>query len=178
MLPNVGTPGGVPGVGLASPESGTVAPPVHRRLRGRTLATILVMAMMLLGQGERSHVDPRFRSPSATLNTYWEAMRSGDNDVAQDCFAADFGYQPRPGALWFMPPSDAIWLGGVHVLPVGNGHVLVRYEVHYRTAGAGEERMFETGTELLCARGEWRIAQGIGQASMPEWKGEPGPVDI
>src|SRR5205814_4141924 len=44
----------------------------------RGFVVIAIACMSLLGQGERSRVDPRFISPSATLTTYWNAMRSGD----------------------------------------------------------------------------------------------------
>ena len=37
-----------------------------------------VLAVMLLGAGERWRADPRFRSPGATLDTYWQALRNDD----------------------------------------------------------------------------------------------------
>jgi hypothetical protein len=55
---------------------------------------------------------------------------------------------------------------------------MVTYEVHYRPEGTGDERMFKTGSELIRMRGEWRIAQPLGEASMPEWKPVQGPVNI
>lgn len=170
-----GPPAGVPaGVG---PAAGTAAFP-HRGARPVTLALVLVLALGLLGQGERYRVDPRFRSPSSTLLTYWGALADGDSERVFECQAEVRDDLPLPGALWFMPPTDELWLDGFRSLPVTGGRVLVTYEVHYRPTGAGEERMFQTGSELVRTRGEWRIARPIGEASMPEWRPVPGPVDM
>lgn len=143
----------------------------------RSVLLAILVSVSLLGQGEHVRVDPRYRSPSAVLLTYWEAQREGDADAARDCFASARSDQPEPGAVWFLPPTDDLWLTGFHSLPVTSGRVMVRYEVHFRPRGSAEERMFKTGSELVRARGEWRIAQPLGEASMPEWKPEPGPVD-
>ncbi len=177
---NAGTAAPATGVAPdASPLPGDAAERGARaRFRWRIVLPVLLASLTLLGQGERSWVDPRFRSPSATLLTYWEAMREGDADLAFDCFTTRQDDQPLPGALWFMPPTDALWLDGFQSLPVTAGRVMVRYEVHYRPSGSGEERMFKTGSELVREQGEWRIAQPLGKASMPEWTGESRPVDI
>jgi hypothetical protein len=163
---------------FAAPVADMVAPVPVRGLGWRSVLAVIATSLALLGQGERSHVDPRFRTPSATLLTYWEAQREGDADAAQDCFVNGRDDQPLPGALWFMPPTDAIWIDGIHSLPVTAGRVMVRYEVHFRVVGSGDERMFKTGGELVRSHGEWRIVQPLGEASMPEWKPEPMPVDI
>lgn len=167
-------PGVSPGVG---PVAGHVAPP-RRGARPVTLALVFLLAFSLLGQGERYRLDPRFRSPSSTLLSYWGALGEGDSERVLECFAQVRDDLPLPGALWFLPPTDELWLDGFRSLPVTSGRVLVTYEVHYRPSGVGEERMFETGSELVRVRGEWRIANPIGEASMPEWKPVPGPVDM
>ena len=151
----------------------------RRRHSGlRTTVLILLGAAMLLGQGERSRLDARFRSPSATLFTLWESLRAGDGETAYECYL-DGGHDvPLPGQLWFLPPTDELWLEGFHSLPVTAGRVLVTYEVHYRARGDGEEQKFTTGNELIRLRGEWRIARPLGEASMPEWHSTPAPVDI
>jgi len=139
---------------------------------------VLVVACSLLGQGERCRIDPRFRSPSTTLLTYWESLRQGDGDSAFSCFVEGRHDLPMPGALWFLPPTDDLWLAAFRSLPVTSGRVMVSYEVHYRPRGVAEERMFKTGSELVRLKGEWRISQPLGEVSMPEWKPVPGPVDI
>jgi hypothetical protein len=167
-------PGGVePGVGPAAVT--VMAEP--RRARPLTLVAVLVLALALLGQGERYRLDTRFRSPSSTLMSYWGALSEGDSQRALECYSELRDDLPMPGALWFLPPTDELWLDGFRSLPVTSGRVLVTYEVHYRPSGSGEERMFQTGSELVRVRGEWRIAKPIGEASMPEWKPVPGPVD-
>lgn len=167
-------PAGVsPGVG---PVLGATARP-FRGARPVTLVLVLALAVGLLGQGERYRLDPRFRSPSSTLLTYWGALGEGDTESVFECLSEVRDDQPMPGTLWFLPPTDELWLDGFRSLPVTGGRVLVTYEVHYRPTGAGEERMFQTGSELVRVRGEWRIARPIGEASMPEWKPVPGPVD-
>lgn len=165
--------GVVPGVG---PAPGAAAPP-RREARPATLVLVLALAVGLLGQGERFDLDARLRSPSSTLLTYWGALAEGDTESVFECLSELRDDQPLPGTLWFLPPTDELWLEGFRSLPVTGGRVLVTYEVHYRPTGAGEERMFQTGSELVRERGEWRIARPIGEASMPEWKPVPGPVD-
>ena len=176
----VGTPEATAGVadGATAPDAGPVVTPTHSGVGWRGVLVIVFASLTLLGQGERTRVDPRFRSPSSALLTYWEALRVGDADAVHDCFIADRGDLPMPGSLWFMPPTDDLWLAKFHLLPVTRGRVMVRYEVHFRPRGSRDERMFESGTELVRSRGEWRIAQPLGEASMPEWKPEPSPVDI
>ena len=166
------------GVAADTPSMPEGADTRRPRIHWRTPLLVLFASLTLLGQGERVRIDPRFRSPSTTLITYWEALRTGDADMAFDCFVSHRDDQPMPGALWFLPPTDELWLNGFNSLPVTGGRVMVRYEVHYKPRGSGEERMFQTGSELVRSQGEWRIAQPLGQASMPEWKGEPAPVDI
>src|SRR5436309_4503554 len=43
-----------------------------RRVATRLWVVLALACLGLLGQGERFHVDARFRSPKATLLTYWE----------------------------------------------------------------------------------------------------------
>jgi hypothetical protein len=154
-----------------------VAPAPRRASRG-AWALVLIAGLSLLGQGERHRVDPRYRAPSTTLLTFWEAMREGDADAACDCFVDGPHNLPLPGALWFLPPTDDLWLTAFRSLPVTAGRVMVTYEVHFRPLGSNEERQFKTGTELVREQGEWHIAQPLGEASMPTWKPEPTPVDI
>lgn len=162
-----------PPVGVVPP----VGPAPGAAVRPVTLVLVLALAFGLLGQGERYSLDTRFRSPSSTLLTYWGALGEGDTEGVFECLSEVRDDQPLPGALWFLPPTDELWLDGFRSLPVTGGRVLVTYEVHYRPSGTGEERMFQTGSELVRERGEWRIARPIGEASMPEWKPVPGPVD-
>jgi hypothetical protein len=167
---------GVPNDGAEPAEA--FAQPAPPRAGWRGLLLIVLTSLTLLGQGERATVDPRYRAPSTTLLTFWEALRAGDADAATDCFVAGPNDLPMPGALWFMPPTDDLWLDGFRSLPVTAGRVMVTYEVHYRPRGGHEERMFQTGNELVRLRGEWRISQPLGEASMPEWKPEREAVDI
>jgi hypothetical protein len=172
-----GTPAGV-GTLAPAPIAGVIGAPARGRLGWRGALAIVFACLSLLGQGERARVDPRYRSPSSVLLTYWEALREGDADRVSDCYLTDRADLPMPGALWFLPPTDDLWLANFRSLPVTSGRVMVRYEVHYRPLGTGEERMFETGNEVVRQRGEWRIAQTLGEASMPEWKPEPAVVDM
>jgi hypothetical protein len=148
-----------------------------RRVGWRAWLVVVAAAFSLLGQGERALVDPRFRTPSRTLITYWESLRQGDASSAFECFVEGRHDLPLPGQLWFLPPTDDLWLEGWRVLPSQGGRVMVTYEVHYVPAGSEEERMFRTGSELVRMSGEWRIVRPLGEAAMPEWKPVPGPVD-
>ncbi len=179
LLPNDGTPDsacGVAGVGdPGAPE------PVTSPVRGATLRSLLILVLLslsLLGQGEECRVDPRFVSPSATLNTFWEAMRSGDAEGVWECFVEGRHDLPVPGMLWFLPPTERLSIAELRSLPVTSGRVLVTYEVRYVPRGMEEERSFRTGDELVRMRGLWRIARPIGQVSMPLEEPAPRMVDI
>ena len=138
---------------------------------------VALVSLSLLGQGERSRVDPRFISPSGTLRAYWSALRAGDADGAWDCLVEGRFQPPLPGMLWFLPPTDELTLDAFRSLPVTGGRILVSYEVRYRAAGGGEVRSFRTADELVRMRGEWHIARPVGEVSMPEWQPAPRRVD-
>jgi hypothetical protein len=131
----------------------------------------------LLGQGERCLVDARFRSPDATLRTYWQAMRRGDAEIVWACFTEGRDDLPVPGQLWFLPPTERLEIAELHMMPVSPGRVIVTYEVRYVPRGLNELRSFRTGDELVRAGGEWRISRPIGDASMPDPEPIPRPVD-
>jgi hypothetical protein len=123
-------------------------------------------------------VDPRLSTPSATLATYWSALRDGDDRTAAECVVEGSEGQPFPGMLWFMPPTREVRLESFRSLPVTAGRLFVTYEVRFRPLGALEEQRFQVGHELVRTRGEWRIARGLGPASLPEWRPIPRSVDI
>ncbi len=177
-----GTPPAPRGVAHAGPAWGDGWQPrggtAGSAARWRGILAVALVSLTLLGQGERSRVNPRFISPSATLQTYWEALRAGDADGAWECLVEGRHELPRPGMLWFLPPTDELTLVGFHSLAVTARRVLVSYEIRYRPAGSGEVRSFRSADELVRMRGEWRIARPIGEASMPEWQPAPRPVDI
>jgi hypothetical protein len=157
-------------------DGGTVVE--HKRIRARHLTLVGIVAFALLGQGERCLVDARFSSPSATLATYWSALRDGDAATAGECVLEGTEGQPAPGMLWFMPPTREVRLEDFRSLPVTAGRLYVTYEVRFRPLGAIEEQSFETGHELVRLRSGWRIARGLGTASLPEWHSIPRTVDI
>jgi len=189
------TPPGTPPAGGTSELSGTALTPPgvspddrsrgdgeaaipHKRIRARHLALVGIAAFALLGQGERCLVDPRFSTPSRTLATYWSALRDGDAVTAGECVIEGAEDQPVPGMLWFMPPTREVRLESFRSLPVTAGRLFVSYEVRFRPLGAMEEQRFETGHELVRLHGGWRIARGLGAASLPQWRSIPRSVDI
>jgi hypothetical protein len=157
-------------------DGGVVVP--RRRMRGRHLALVGLAAFTLLGQGERCLVDARFRTPSSTLATYWSALRDGDAVTAGECMVEGTEGQPFPGMLWFMPPTREVRLEGFRSLPVAAGRLYVSYQVRFRPLGSIEEQCFQTGHELVRLHGGWRIARGLGTASLPQWHSIPRAVDI
>jgi hypothetical protein len=175
-----GTPDPVIGVfpiDLSGGEAGSTVP-MGRRVRVRTLVLVVLAAWTLLGQGERCRVDARFATPSATLATYWSALRDGDAATMGECVVRGAQDQPFPGMLWFMPPTRTVRLDEFRSLPVSAGRLFVSYRVRFRPLGALEEQCFPTAHELVRVHGCWRIARGLGQASLPEWKPIPRAVDI
>ena len=173
----VGTSGPSSGVG-ADDRPEAVGVPRQRGPSLRLVLALLLGGLSLLGQGEECRVDSRFISPSATLATFWEALRVGDADAVWECFVEGRHDLPVPGQLWFLPPTDRITLAEFRSLPVTGGRILVSYEVRYVPRGLDQERCFRTGDELVRLRGLWRITRPIGQASMPDWEPTPRPVDI
>lgn len=172
-----------PGAGVEpGRRSGAVNPAGGGGRRGtRTWLGLFVVglaSLSLLGQGENCRVDPRFVSPGSTLQTYWDALRRGDAEVAWECLIEGRHDMPLPGSLWFLPPTDTLLLDNVRALPVTSGRVVVSYDVLYTPRGIAEIRSFRTGDELVRERGAWRIARPVGEASMPEWEPIPLPVDI
>lgn len=170
------TPCGVYPPDRSGGDGGTAAP--RRRIRALHRALVGLASFALLGQGERFVVDPRFSSPSATLVTYWSALRDNDERTVAQCVLEDVEGQPFPGMLWFMPPTREVRLESFRSLPVTSGRLFVTYEVRFRPVGAVEEQAFQTGNELVRTRGEWRIARGLGPAGLPEWHCIPRAVDI
>ena len=154
------------------------AAPLRRALSWRGGLAVLAGAFSLLGQGERARVDSRFVSPSSTLATYWSALRDDDVEGASECLVDGGDGVPEPGTLWFLPPTSDLTLTSFRTLSVTSSRLLVRYEVRYHPRGSRVDLRFETGNELVREHGEWRIARGIGEASMPEWKPIPRTVDI
>lgn len=136
-----------------------------------------LVTLMLLGTGEPWRADPRFRSPGATLDTYWQALRNDDDFTAEECLIEPGRDLPSPGSLWFLPPTTALRLANVRSLPVESGRVMVTYEVRFVPLGGGGEQVFKTAAELIRNRGEWRIGRPIGEVSLPEWKPIPRTVD-
>jgi hypothetical protein len=144
----------------------------------RGLLVVALACSSLLGQGERCRLDPRFATPSATLSTYWQALRAGDANTAWECLVEGRDDLPLPGMLWFLPETSQLELEEFRSLPVTRGRIMVSYEVHYVIKDAPDERWFRTADELVRMNGEWRIARPVGEASMPQWETTPGPVDI
>ncbi|NOT34708.1 MAG: hypothetical protein HOP12_11135 [Candidatus Eisenbacteria bacterium] len=176
-----GTPAAVSGVFDASRPEGVIPTARSRAFTWRyrlAIASLGIACFSLLGQGERCRVDPRFVSPSRTLDTYWSALRHGDADLAWECLVDGRHDLPMPGSLWFLPETDTLLLTNVRALPVTSARVVVNYDVVYVPRGVGEMRTFHTGDELVRERGAWRISRAIGEASMPDWEPIPGPVDI
>jgi len=176
-IPGTGHPPGGVSRDDRSGGNGETAVP-RRRIRARHLALVGLATFTLLGQGERCQVDPRFGSPSATLATYWSALRDGDAETAAACMLEGAPGQPFPGMLWFMPPTREIRLESFRSLPVMAGRLYVSYEVRFRPLGALEEQCFETGHELVREHSGWRIARGLGPIGLPEWRSIPRAVDI
>jgi hypothetical protein len=170
------TASGVPRTDRSRGDGGAVLS--HKRVRVRHLTLVGIAAFALLGQGERCLVDARFSTPGATLATYWSALRDGDAVTAGECMLDGAEGQPFPGMLWFMPPAREVRLEDFRSLPVTAGRLYVSYEVRFRPLGAIEEQSFQTGHELVRLHGGWRIARGLGTASLPQWRSIPRAVDI
>ena len=163
------TSGGV-WTGDSTGDGAADARPERRRPRLREWLAMAVVALSLLGLGERCGVNPHLSSPSATLHHYWEALRQGDEAGVAECLVQGARDLPFPGMLWFLPPTSELWLDGFRSLPVQSGRVLASYQVHFVPEGSGIVETFDTGSELVRTRGEWRIARPLGEASMPDWR--------
>jgi hypothetical protein len=141
----------------------------HRPARTRVWLGAVVLTVLLLGTGERWKADARFRSPSSTLDTYWQALRHDDDFTAEECLLDPDREVPMPGSLWFLPPTTALRITNMHQLPVESGRVMVTYEVRFVPLGGGGEQVFRTAAEMVRDRGE---------VSLPEWKPIRRTVDL
>jgi hypothetical protein len=176
---NPGTPAPLGGVELAGNVA--VAAPAVAARRGLRLRDFVALSMVcgsLLGQGETFKIDERFSTPSATLVTYWESLRSENVDQVAECFADPSTAEPKPGSIWFLPPSDKIEVRAVRYAPGEEGHVVATYEVRFVPRGSTEELSFVTGSELARAHGEWRLVGLADEVDWPEWKPFVRSVDI
>ncbi len=138
---------------------------------------LFVACAALLGQGERLRLDPRFRSPSAALATYWEALRDNDLSTVSECFTEPQASQPFPGMLWFLPPVDSLRVVSVRIVSANSRDMVTVYEVRFTPAGSTQTQHFIATSELRRAGGEWRIVPPSGDGAMPEWRPYPRPVD-
>src|SRR2546423_842582 len=68
-------------------------------------ALMFLVAISVLGQGERAAVDHRFATAIATLQTYWAALAADDVDTASECLEEGPYSGPYPGMVWFLPPT-------------------------------------------------------------------------
>ena len=136
------------------------------------------MCLSLFGQGERYRVDPRFRSPEATVLTYWEALGSDDGTVVAECFDDPANVEPVPGSLWFLPPSRTLGVYALRIQPLDDHRVIATYEVRCRMSPAQPQERFIIASELVQVRGEWFMAEPIDGFDTPEWRSIPRPVDI
>lgn len=166
-----------PGVEHTGAVTWTLPSPPRRVAWWGGLA-IAAMVLFLLGQGEPRTADPRFRSPSVTLDTYWQALRHDDDFTAQECLIEPSKDLPSPGMLWFLPPTTSLRIANLHSLPVETDRVMASYEVRFVPLGGGGEQTFRQSAELVRIRGEWRIGHPIGEVSMPEWRSIPRAVDL
>ncbi len=164
----------------AVPVSAAIEPGAHatRRPLVRGWLWIVLACVTLVGQGERFDVDARFRSPGATLETYWRAVRRNDLPTVAQCFVEPQASLPFPGMLWFLPPVERLQLQSVHLASGTADDVVVVYQVRFTPRGYADDQIFATSSELRRMGHEWRLVPGNGQTAVPDWKPYPRPVDI
>ena len=176
--PSIPAPAPLELCGTDAPPAGVLPCVPRRRVPVWLWCAVALLACALLGEGERATVDLRFATPAEALNTYWEALRANDEVTLAECMLDPHEELPFPGMLWFMPPTERVRLGAFHTLGMTGGRLVVTYEVRLLPTGTTRDLHFQTSNELVRNHGEWRIARGIGSASIPEWRAIPRPVDI
>jgi len=132
----------------------------------------------LLGQGEPAGVDPRFRSPSALIATYWEALWANDDQTLAECFADPSHTAPMPGSLWFLPPSRRLCVYPIQSLAGGREKVQASYEIRFRPDDATQDMHFLASTTLVRVHDGWRIADSQEDHSIPLWYPAPRRITI
>jgi hypothetical protein len=123
-------------------------------------------------------VDWRFRSPSALIATYWEALWANDVETLKACFADPARATPLPGALYFLPPSERISIYPIRSLSSGDGRVVANYEVRFQPDGAATEMRFVASTSIVRLKTGWRIAGDAEDFGIPEWRPIPRPTGV
>jgi hypothetical protein len=176
LLPRL-DPAGHPAsaVGESDRPAESIELPGGHASRFRAWGLLLLACVSLLGQGERLRQDPRFRSPGAALETYWEALRANDVTTVAECFTEPEAAQPFPGMLWFLPPVDSLRVAEVRVVSATSGEIVAAYEVRFTPAGSARAQHFFTTSDLRRVGREWRIVPSPDGLSLPEWKPFPRP---
>jgi hypothetical protein len=145
-------------------------PVVARSMSWRRRWAIAIACFSLLGQGEPSRIDPRFRSPSALLATYWEALWANDDQTLAECFADPSQATPTPGSLWFLPPSRRLSIYPIRNMSADRGRVQASYEVRFRPEDTGQDMHFLASTTLVRLHDGWRIAGEQEDGVIPPWR--------
>jgi hypothetical protein len=158
-----GTPDTPSGVVTAE----TAFPPGRHARWWHWLAVWLV-AVAVLGQGERFRVDNRFSSPTATLLTYWEALGHDDAEAVSECFAEPSRARPLPGMTWVVPPSRQLGLYSFKVEPINQDEVLATYEVRFVARDALDEERLVISSQLMFVNGGWRIVEPLDEVASPD----------
>lgn len=134
--------------------------------------------MSLLGQGTQCRLDPALRTPGSALATYWEAVQLNDMDRLAACSLGFDEGTAYPGMLWAFPSTRAIRIEKMRFVPVDENRVVASYDVRFRPLGAREVHGLSVVTELVRARGEWRVARPLAEQGLLSGKPQPTRVDI
>src|SRR5262245_2428880 len=124
-------------------------------LRSRLALAVGLLSLIVFVPGERPSHDPRFVSPAAPVNAFWQAILDGEQGNALECFVG-VGRQAAQTHVLDLPSIDELELKEIQVTPKGTERAVVRYQIHYRMKG-GQTNAFSSADEVMLVRGEWRI---------------------
>src|SRR5262245_31727296 len=123
--------------------------------RSRLALAVGLLSLIVFLPGQRPSNDPRFVSPAAPVNSFWQAILDGEQGRALECFVG-VGRQAAHTRVLELPTVDELELKEIKVTPQGTDRAIVRYQVHYRMKG-GQASAFASADEVMLVRGEWRI---------------------
>jgi hypothetical protein len=124
------------------------------------LAFVPLAALLCCGALDAPHVlDDAFRTPEATIASYWHRMVERQHGAALECFLG--GITPDPSGMLQLPDLVELRCRDFRLAWRGRGIVDVEYDVEYRVTLGDSLARFATGDRLRFVGTGWKIERPL-----------------